>query len=350
MIARRRMVEISAAVALSLTTHYAIAVATADGDPPILIEGGAPAEIAALGNSFADFAAGYQAPEPVSEAPIEPVEPVETEHVAEPLATVEPVETDQRDPIASPASEPVQDATPAAEAQTTPPAAANVLTGDGVEVSVSEPAPATTVSAAAADVIEPLADVPFVPTPVKRPERPKDQKNLAAAREALERAEAQRERQERARRERERAERQAAEARRTEQTRRREQQQAARGNAEQNARAGQADGRDEGRAPVAGARQSNRAAQAGNAAVSNYPGKVYARIRRTRQRPAEGRGTARIRFSITASGGLGAIRVASSSGSAAIDQVALDHIRRSAPFPRPPAGAQRSFVIPVRVQ
>ena len=270
--------------------------------------------------------------------------------MAEPLATVEPVETDQRDPIAGPASEPVQDATPAAEAQTTPPAAANVLTGDGVEVSVSEPAPATTVSAAAADVIEPLADVPFVPTPVKRPERPKDQKNLAAAREALERAEAQRERQERARRERERAERQAAEARRTEQTRRREQQQAARGNAEQNARAGQADGRDEGRAPVAGARQSNRAAQAGNAAVSNYPGKVYARIRRTRQRPAEGRGTARIRFSITASGGLGAIRVASSSGSAAIDQVALDHIRRSAPFPRPPAGAQRSFVIPVRVQ
>lgn len=333
MISRRTRLEISAAIALSLAAHYALAVVAADGELPVLIEGGAPAQIAAVGNSFSDFAAGHDVPEPSTETPIEPIEPV---------TAVEP-------PV-MPAVQPVVTPVEALEAETETARAPmpEILTGTDTEMALVSPeiseAPTPEIAAIApaevSETVEAQPDSPTVPLPQRRPARPEDEQNLADAREAIERA-----REERARVERERA----AEARRREQARR-EQQRAARGNAEQDARTGQADGQTQARASAAGRRESDRASRAGNAAASNYPGKVYAKIRRTRQRPTDGRGTARIRFSITASGGLGSIRVASSSGSAAIDRAALDHIRRSAPFPRPPAGAQRNFVIPVRVQ
>ena len=62
-------------------------------------------------------------------------------------------------------------------------------------------------------------------------------------------------------------------------------------------------------------------------------------------------GTVKIAFDIDAKGGLASERVASSSGSAALDQAALALIRRAAPFPAPPgrtAGRDASFVVPVR--
>jgi protein TonB len=89
---------------------------------------------------------------------------------------------------------------------------------------------------------------------------------------------------------------------------------------------------------------------AGNAKASNYPGLVYRKIQRTRQKRAGGRGSVRIRFSVSSSGGLARISIAKSSGSKKIDQAALAHIRRAAPFPAPPKGARRSFTIPVDIR
>ncbi len=89
---------------------------------------------------------------------------------------------------------------------------------------------------------------------------------------------------------------------------------------------------------------------AGNAKASNYPGLVYRKIQRTRQKRVGGRGSVRVRFSVSSSGGLAGISVAKSSGSRKIDQAAVAHIRRAAPFPAPPKGARRSFTIPIDIR
>lgn len=44
-------------------------------------------------------------------------------------------------------------------------------------------------------------------------------------------------------------------------------------------------------------------------------------------------------FSIAPDGGLAGVQILQSSGNAALDRIAVDHIRRSAPFPAPPPTA-----------
>lgn len=116
-------------------------------------------------------------------------------------------------------------------------------------------------------------------------------------------------------------------------------------------RRGQANG-------AAGSQASSRggkASAAGNAAVSNYPGKVAAKLRRSLRYPAEAkrkrlRGTVQVAFVVSASGGVGSVRVVSSSGSPILDKAALETVRRAAPFPRIPAAAGRSswpFSVPL---
>ncbi|WP_172975961.1 TonB family protein [Sulfitobacter sp. THAF37] len=91
-------------------------------------------------------------------------------------------------------------------------------------------------------------------------------------------------------------------------------------------------------------------AQSGNAAASNYPGKVMRKISRMRRPDVRARGSATIAFRVSSSGGLAGISVARSSGSAALDRAALRMVQAAAPFPRPPAGAGRSFSIRIQGQ
>lgn len=111
--------------------------------------------------------------------------------------------------------------------------------------------------------------------------------------------------------------------------------------------AGQADGQRN-----ATARQTSnsaaRAQQAGNAAVSNYPGKVQRKINRTRRPTVRGKGSVTVTFRIARNGGLAALGIARSSGNARLDKAALDLVRRAAPFPAPPAGARTSYRLPFR--
>lgn len=106
------------------------------------------------------------------------------------------------------------------------------------------------------------------------------------------------------------------------------------------ARRGQADGTETAREASAGRAP---AALSGNAAASSYPGTVLRKISRTRKPKAPARGTVEVAFRIGPSGDLAAVQVARSSGTAALDRVALDHIRRAAPFAPPPAGAETAF-------
>jgi protein TonB len=85
--------------------------------------------------------------------------------------------------------------------------------------------------------------------------------------------------------------------------------------------------------------------EGGNAAASNYPGTVMRKISRTKKPKVGAQGTAVVGFEIAASGDLAGVRLLRSSGEPAIDAAAMDHLRRAAPFPAPPAGAQRRFQI-----
>ena len=90
-----------------------------------------------------------------------------------------------------------------------------------------------------------------------------------------------------------------------------------------------------------------RTGQAGGGAVRGYGARVRARILANRP-SASGVGRAVVTFGVAGSGQLRFVRLARSSGDGRLDQAALAAVRRSSPFPTPPAGAsaaQLTFTI-----
>ena len=92
----------------------------------------------------------------------------------------------------------------------------------------------------------------------------------------------------------------------------------------------------------------------GNAAASNYPGKVAAKLRRALKYPksavSSSRGETQVAFTVLANGSATGVRVVSSSGSPVLDQAAMEAVRRASPFPPIPAEAGRgqwAFTVPV---
>lgn len=121
-----------------------------------------------------------------------------------------------------------------------------------------------------------------------------------------------------------------------------------RGNAQQsNAKGAESGNKAKAKATTQGTTK-RASAQAGNAAASNYPGKVMRRISRMPKPRVKARGTALVVFSISSGGGLAGVSVARSSGSTALDQAAMQYIRKAAPFPPPPRGAQRRFSVQIK--
>lgn len=74
-----------------------------------------------------------------------------------------------------------------------------------------------------------------------------------------------------------------------------------------------------------------------------YARAVMKKVRQTRKAQGAGRGVVVVGFSIGPDGALAGASVLQSSGNAALDRTAVDHIRRSAPFPVPPQDAGRSY-------
>lgn len=114
------------------------------------------------------------------------------------------------------------------------------------------------------------------------------------------------------------------------------------GNADTDAARGSTQAQPQGQAVASGAAPAPDST-GGQAAAAAYPGQVLRQITRLRPQRAPARGIVLVRFAIAASGALADVSVAQSSGSAALDRLALDHIRRAAPFAAPPAGAQTAF-------
>lgn len=76
-----------------------------------------------------------------------------------------------------------------------------------------------------------------------------------------------------------------------------------------------------------------------------YAKAVMKKVRSTKKKKVRARGVAVVAFSVGRDGSLAGASIARSSGDAELDQVAVEHIRRAAPFPVPPAGAERNFQI-----
>ena len=111
-------------------------------------------------------------------------------------------------------------------------------------------------------------------------------------------------------------------------------------------RAGAATGTAGAKAQSSG--RGQKSPTAGNAAASNYPGQVMRRVAQVGRVRANASGAAVVAFTISSSGRLAALSLAKSSGNADLDRAALRQIRRAVPFPKPPAGAQRSFRITIQ--
>lgn len=126
------------------------------------------------------------------------------------------------------------------------------------------------------------------------------------------------------------------------------------GRAQADARRGQADGALDGRSTATG-KAGSRSSASGNAAVTNYPGKIVSKLRRALRYPAQAksqnlRGEVQVSFTVSAGGSVGGVRVVRSSGSPLLDRAAVETVRRAAPFPPIPEGAGRSswpFTVPL---
>lgn len=126
------------------------------------------------------------------------------------------------------------------------------------------------------------------------------------------------------------------------------------GRAEADAKRGQADGALDGRSTATG-KAGARSSASGNAAVTNYPGKIVSKLRRALRYPAQAksqnlRGEVQVSFTVSSGGAVGGVRVVRSSGSPVLDRAAIETVRRAAPFPPIPEGAGRSnwpFTVPL---
>ncbi|MGB3540282.1 MAG: TonB family protein [Mesorhizobium sp.] len=125
------------------------------------------------------------------------------------------------------------------------------------------------------------------------------------------------------------------------------------GASQADAKRGVADGKTNGDTAIAS--KGGAKSSAGNAAVSNYPGKVAARLRRvartlSRAAQASAHNNAQVSFVVGAGGDVRSIRLVKSSGSPGLDEAALSIIKRAAPFPPIPPQAERAswaFTLPI---
>ncbi len=313
-------------VAISVAAHLA-AMAALMPDNNVQIAGGAPATLAALGNSFADFTEGTLAstpPDAAAESPVTPtVQPLSPPEVTDlDTPAVQPPSPPEATTLSAPSSlapvVPLVRAPDALLPETLPlelsalaPQAPALTEATPIAPDRPQPPLAETAPATPPETLSPAPEVRVQQADATSP-RPQRRPEPQASPEPVRRA-------------------QTGTANPPQRV----------GNAEQSARRGTATG--SAGASTAASGTGGTSAQPGNAAVSNYPGQVMERINRTRKPRVSGRGVAVVSFSVANNGGLAAASIRRSSGNSAIDAAALTHIRRAAPFPAPPPGAGRSF-------
>ena len=321
----RHVAKWTVALLLSAVLHAGAAMWFGPAAETIAVAGGAQAEIAMLGSAFQDAVSAGEA--------AETVQPVISH--AEPVSPVEPESPSARVQQAQPpvATEPANEA-PAKPAQASEVANIGPAEGDiaiaALQPSAAQPGAAQRGAPPVSAAIEPATmeetlTPETAPRPTPRPVRqarveqpvgdPKQRREQPMAESANAAGKG--------------------------------------GAAKENKHRGTAEGAKQARAASSG--NTGRSREAGNAVVSNYPGKVFAKLRRSLRYPREARskrirGEVHVRFTVSRAGGVGSIGVARSSGSPLLDNAALETVRRAAPFPAIPAEAGRSswsFTVPL---
>lgn len=293
----RTVVKWTGAIALSILAHAGGAALLRPGAEEVLVAGGEVTEIALIGNAFEDTIEAGDPDEtidPVEEAePVEAIEPVSQEVVAETAEAVQPQVAD--------VTVPAEDLRP-----------------------VIDENPMVTAAVAPVEEIEPIEEPEKKPEPEpkkveekkleKKVEKPKPKpKKIVRKKPGVT------------------AQTSTAQVK------------------------GKQDGAENGTSAKATGKGYASARQAGNAAVSNYPGKVRSRLSRAIRYPSEAkrerlRGTALVRFTVSQGGNVSGVSLARSAGSPILDKAALATVSRAAPFPKIPDGAGRSswtFTVPV---
>ncbi|MEO0943621.1 MAG: TonB family protein [Pseudomonadota bacterium] len=286
----------------------------------IVVQGGAPATAARLGNSFADMVSGVTTP----------VTPEDAD-------TLHPEETRASAPVD--AERPTDRATPSPLSETTSPISSaptpvpRVKTGVVVAPSF---APAAQSSMLAARLPEESDATSRTAPQSVRPSRPieaaptqAEDRTTGRTPIAVQQADANTERP-RAR----------PDPNRRAETPTRP---ATQGTAAQDAARGSNDGTREATSNTASSNDRSVSQQGNSAAATNYPGQIWSKLQRGRLSGSAGRGSAVVSFRIAPNGRLAALAIARSSGVAQLDRAALSHVRRAAPFPAPPPGAKTRF-------
>ncbi len=293
-----------AALSLSFLLHLGGGLRLALPDPQVQVAGGAPTTVARLGNSFRDVAQGSAQSAPP--APTRPVTPDTAQDVTpDQTQQVEPVKTPQTTPTLQPDTTPPLLAPSKAAAVTAPTAPEPVKT-TAVKPMVAQatpaakPLPPKPLSATPpTTTITALPDPKPAPKPTTTP--PKAQAQRPPSAQGADRAE----------------------------------------------RQGSAEGQRTATANAAAKEPAAQTAASGNAALTNYAGKVWRKIQRARPSSSV-KGTTVIAIAISDRGRLTAVSVARSSGSAQLDQLALRAARKAAPFPAPPDRKPHRFTFKVR--
>ncbi|SIQ30794.1 protein TonB [Rhizobium sp. RU20A] len=315
------------AIAFSLAAHAGAAAYLSAVEPEeAQVAGGEPMEVALLGNAFEDAIQAGEISETVTPEEVAPdeVAALSPDLQSEPIvAPAEPT------PVVPEVTPEVSDVVPE---EITPPVAADVVLPADAEPPVTADDPLVTASLQPAEELMP--EIEDVVTPMPRPEPEKVVEKptpKAPEKKRIEKKEPPRKVVER---------RQAGDD----------------GKAAETKKRGVADGQNQAKAAdVGGGQRGQRQQAAGNAAVSNYPGKVRARLTRALRYPpgaARGgiKGDAQVRFTVRADGQVASISLARSTGSPILDEAALAAVRRAAPFPKIPEGAGRdswAFTIPL---
>jgi protein TonB len=84
--------------------------------------------------------------------------------------------------------------------------------------------------------------------------------------------------------------------------------------------------------------------------AKGYAKIVYQHIASKPQRKVRGKGTVTIEFKLNTDGSIAYAKIIKSSGRTRVDKAALNHVKRAAPFPKPPAHAGLSFTLPVSIR
>src|SRR5690606_20981524 len=297
--------------------HAGAAVFMLPGEPDVQIAGRQGGEIVLLGSAFMDLSAAGASSEPVEPVtfPAASIEPIARDTATEPVEAASSLPIEQAPvPPAAPLSPEVSQRAELTEPEQIEPAEATNTPAEPETAAIESLAPIETAEEAIA-----MLDVPR-PTP--RPHYEPPRRNETAEAKAVQ------------------AHRQAAQP----PARRRQTQRPADsgGRDSHDAKRGAADGARAG----AGRRGLGSTNQSGNAALSNYPGKVVAKLRRVLRYPREAQrdritGEVRVSFVVAESGAVSSIRVVASSGYPVLDRAAVETVQRAAPFPAIPQEAGR---------